>query len=166
MPRRRVLAAIATAALAVSAAVWLSWPVGEEGTIRSRLDAFCTDVNAGTAEGLGTVTRAATIGAYFTDAATVDLGKGTAPITGRETIIGMAARLQPRTSAFRLKFDDVDVRLGAGRTAADVTLTASFIRRSIASGEESMDASEFRLAMAKEGGAWRIARVTAVETLK
>ena len=29
-----------------------------------------------------------------------------------------------------------------------------------------MDASEFRFAMQKERGTWRIARVTAVETLK
>jgi hypothetical protein len=163
---RRAVAGLVTAALALTAVVWLSWPAGEEAAIRARLETFCTDVNAGATEGLGTVARAATIGAYFTDVATVDLGRGTAPISGRETIIGMATRLQPRTSAFRLKFDDVDVKLAPGASSADVTLTASFIRRSITSGEESMDASEFRLAMAKDAGTWRIARVTAVETLK
>jgi hypothetical protein len=159
------MAALATAALVAIGAAWLSWPRGDEAAIRARLESFCTDVNAGATEGLGTVRHAAAIGAYFTEGATVDFGKGTAPIAGRDTIMGMAARLQPRTSAFRLKFDDVSVRLGDAPTA-DVTLTASVIRRSIASGEESMDASEFRLAMEKQGSTWRIAHVTAVEALK
>ena len=164
--RRGVVALVATVAIAAGAVVWLNWPAGDESAIRSRLDAFCTDVNTTTPEGIGTVAHAATLGDYFTESAEVELGRGSAAITGRETIVGMAARLQPRTSAFRLKFDDVEVRMGPARTTADVTLTASFIRRSTSSGDESMDAIEFRLALAREGSTWRIARVTAVQTLK
>src|SRR5262245_43664087 len=136
MSRRGVVVALLAAVVVVTAGVWMSWPSGDEAAIRTRLEAFCTDVNAGTPEGLGTVTHAARVGSYFTDGATIELGRGSAPIAGRETIMGMAARLEPRTSAFRLKFDDVDVRVAPGRVTADVTLTASFIRQSTSSGEE------------------------------
>ena len=166
MQRRGALAAILTVAVAVSAGVWFWRSSSDEAVIRARLDAFVEEVNASTTDGFGIVARAATIGSYFTDEVTVDLGRGTSPISGRETIIGMAARLQPRTSAFRLKLDDVDVRLGPGKVSADVTLTASFIRRSISTGEEAMDAREFRLALAKTGGTWRFTSITAVDTLK
>ena len=39
---------------------------------------------------------------------------GAAPIRGRETLIGMAGRLQPRTAAFQLQFEDVTIDDGAG----------------------------------------------------
>ena len=76
----------------------------------------------------------------------------------------MAERLQPRTAAFRLQFEDVTVTMDPGETTADVHLTAEFIRRSITTGEESLDAREFSLGMQKVGGEWRIARVTAIDT--
>ena len=47
------------------------------------------------------------------------------------TLMGMAERLQPRTAAFRMELDDVGVEMTPGAATADVTLTASFIRRSI-----------------------------------
>ena len=53
----------------------------------------------------------------------------------------------------------------SGETA-DVHLTAEFIRRSITTGEESLDAREFTIGMRRVGGEWQIARVTAVETLE
>ena len=80
--------------------------------------------------------------------------------------MGMAARLQPRTAAFRMDLDDVGVEIVPGSDAADVLLTASFVRRSISTGEESLDAREFALVMTKTDGTWRIARVTAIDTLQ
>ena len=44
--------------------------------------------------------RSAQLGTFFTEDVDVELGSGAAPIHGRATIIGMAARLQPRTAAF------------------------------------------------------------------
>jgi hypothetical protein len=81
----------------------------------------------------------------------------------------MVARLQPRTAAFRLELDDVNVEFPAsgGRVGADVTLTASFIRRSLSTGEESRDAREFALVCRKDSDAeWRIERVSAVDTFR
>jgi hypothetical protein len=159
--------------VAVAAAAFFAWsrPSGDERAIRARLDGLVATVNANNGEGLAAMAHAAEIGGYFTDDAVVDLGEGTARIVGRSTLMGMAARLQPRAAAFRLRFDDVGVRVAPGGTSADVTLTASFIQRATGpEGEspegESMDAREFTLAMTRSSGGWQIARITAIDTLR
>ena len=78
----------------------------------------------------------------------------------------MAERLQPRTAAFRLQFEDVSVAMAPGGEAADVHLTAAFIQRSIATGDQSLDAREFTIGMRRVGADWQIARVRAVDTLE
>jgi hypothetical protein len=138
----------------------------DERTIRDRLDRLAADFNASTTDGLGTVAHAAQLGSYFTEDIVVDLGPGTAPIAGRDTLIGMAARLQPRTASFRVELADVNVAVSADRAHADVNLTASFIRRSITTGEQSIDAREFAVDMRKTGREWNIARVASVDTLR
>jgi hypothetical protein len=152
------------AGLAVFA--WRTREGGEERTIRERIEALRTEVNASTVDGLGTPGRAAQIGSYFTDDAVVELGGASVPIRGRETLMDMAARLQPRTAAFRLDLDDVGIELVPGGTGADVMLTASFVRRSISTGEESRDAREFAVVLVKTDGTWRISRITAIDTLR
>ena len=132
----------------------------------ARLDALRNEVNASTKDGLGIALRAAQIGSYFTDDAVVELGEGAAPIKGRETLMGMVARLQPRTAAFRMDLDDVTIDMAPGSSAADVLLTASFVRRNISTGEESLDAREYALVMTKADGTWRISRITAIDTLR
>jgi hypothetical protein len=147
-------------------AFWRTREGPDERMIRQRLEALRTEVNASTMDGVGTAARAVQIGSYFTEDAVVDLGGGAAPIRGRETLMDMAARLQPRTSAFRLDLDDVGIEVVPGGTAADVLLTASFVRRIISTGEESRDAREFALVLAKADGTWRISKITAIDTLR
>jgi len=165
MTVRRAVAAIA--AIAVTAAVVL-WFTGrsDEAQIRHRLDGLASEINTGVTEGLASAVRAAAIGNYFTEDVTIDLGPGTAPIHGRDTVIGMTARLQPRTSVFRLKFVDVTPTVSPDRTSAKVSLTAEIINTSVSTGEQSLDAREFALEMTRAGGDWRIRRVTSVETIK
>lgn len=160
----RVAGVVALAAVAFF--VWRSRASDDERVIRERLEALRAEVNSSTGDGIGTVARAANIGSYFTEDVVVDLGQGTAPILGRLTLMGIAERLQPRTAAFRLELDDVGVDMTPGAATADVTLTASFIRRTISTGEESRDAREFALALTKTGGTWRIARLTAIDVLR
>ncbi len=167
MNRRRVVRAVLL--LALGGAAWFAWrsrESGDERAIRARLEALRNEMNASTTDGLGTLARAAQIGGYFTDDVSIELGEGATPIHGRETLMGMAARLQPRTAAFRLDLDDISVELPPGANTADVLLTASFIRRSLSTGEESRDAREFSLVCQKGAGTWRIARVTAIDTLR
>jgi hypothetical protein len=158
--------ALASLALLGIVLLWRSWGSSDERAIGHRLDALTADINTTGGEGLGAVAHAADLGGFFTDDVVVDLGEGATPIVGRATLVGMASRLQRRTAAFRLRFDDVGIRLGPDRTTAEVALTASFVRRVDGADDESMDAREFALALTKQSGVWRIARVTAVDTLR
>jgi SnoaL-like domain len=161
------LAPIALAAALVAAAVfgWRAWTGGEERVIRARLASLVAEINARPGEGLGAVAHAAEIGSYFTEDVQIDLGPGTNPIQGRPMLIGMASRLGSRLSAFELVLEDVVVEL-TGDTAADVRLTASFVRRDTAAGLEPMDPSEFAVDMTRADGTWRIARLTVVQILR
>jgi SnoaL-like protein len=160
----RLLALVLLIAGAVLA--WRSRATPDELAIRSRLESLRNDVNSGTKEGIGIAVHAAQIGNYFTDDATVELGEGSPPIKGRDTLIGMIARLQPRTAEFRLELDDVTIEMVPGSNAADVLLTATFKRLNDAAGEPSLDAREYALVMTRADGPWRIARITAIDALR
>jgi len=163
--RRNAVIVLTVAALAI-ASWYLLVPGGGSANVRARLQALSDMINSSTVDGLGPEARAAQLGAFFTDDVDVDLGGGAAPIRESETLIGMAGRLQPRTAAFRLQFEDVTITMAPGDAAADVHLTAEIIRRGITTGDESLDAREFTLGMRLVDGEWQIARVTAVDTLK
>jgi hypothetical protein len=166
LTRRLVVRAVVVLVLAALALfAWRTRETGDERAIRERIEALRTEVNVSTRDGLGIAARAAEIGSYFTEDAIVELGAGST-IRGRETLMDMTARLQPRTAAFRLDLDDVGIELVPGGVAADVTLTASFVRRSLSTGEESRDAREFALVLVKTDGTWRISRITAIDTLR
>jgi hypothetical protein len=162
---RSALLAVAAAVAAAGIWAWLSRGSDDERAIRRRLAAFAEDFNDSTADGLGLAARAARIGSYFTDDVVLDLGAGAGPITGRETLMAMAMRLQPRSAAFELELDDIIIEVAPG-DVAEVTLTTIFRRRSVTSGETSLDAREFSVGMRKIGGDWRAARITAVDILR
>ena len=163
--RRNAAIVLAVAALAAAAWYFLV-PAGSSASVRARLQALSDLINSSTVDGQGPEARGAQLGAFFTEDVDVDFGQGAAPIRGRDTLIGMAGRLQPRTAAFRLRFEDVTIEMAPGEETADVHLTAEIIRRSVTTGEESLDAREFTLGMRRVDGEWQIARVTAVDTLK
>ena len=101
------IALIVGVVVALAAGVWFIYAPGDAGSaVKVRLQALAEMVNRSTVDGLGPEARAAQLGAFFTEDVDVDLGQGAAPIKGLDTVIGMAERLQPRTAAFRLKFED------------------------------------------------------------
>ena len=154
------------AVAALAAAAWLWWGGSpDEREIRRRVASFAADFNDGTTEGLASVARAARLGGYFTEDVVVELGHGSPPIEGRETLVGMAARLQPRTAAFDLTFEDVTIESLDG-DRAETSLTAVIRRRSVSSGEQSLDAREFAAELTRSGGVWRVRRIVAVDTLR
>jgi hypothetical protein len=157
-----VLACIAAAAVALWA--WRSWWPDDKRDIRSRLHELADDFNQRSTEGLGAVARAARLGTYFTEDVVIELGQGSPPIRGRDTIIGMAARLQLRTSAYRLELLDVNVDLRSP-TEADVRLTAAF-RSTGGASDGSIDAQEVALKMLKRSDEWRIGHVAAVDPFR
>jgi hypothetical protein len=148
-----------------------SWWQGDKALITARLNALVEQVNVHAADGLGSLARAAQIGQFFTDDVIVELGRGSAPITGRDTLMALAARLEPRTSGFTVKLADINVLVTPNDQSADVNLTAEIIRKASATPEAasagpSMDAREFAVIMRKVDGEWKVARLTAVDTLK
>jgi hypothetical protein len=165
MQLKRIAAIVGVVVAIAAAAMYLSTPGDEGAAVRKRLEQLADEVNQSTVDPAGAETRAVRLASFFADDVDVDLGQGSAPIHGRETVLGMAERLQPRTAAFRLKLEDVTVAIASGGETADVHLTAEFIRRSITTGEESLDAREFTMMMRRVGSDWKIGRVTAVETL-
>ncbi len=159
---RRVLALVALA-LVLGIWAWRTWWPSDEQQIRRRLHAFAAEFNEGTTDGLGTVARAARMSTYFTEDVVVDFGKGTSPIVGREMLLGMASRIQPRTAAFTVELLDISVNVSAG-TAAEVSLTAAF-RRGPSVGE-SIDARELAVSMTKIDGEWRVSRIKTVDPFR
>jgi len=162
--RTRLGVAIAVVVAALAAAWW--WTGHDEAaTVRNRLTALAADINASAGEGLGSLARAAQIGGYFTPDVVVDLGPGSTPIRGRDTVMAMAARLQPRTTAFTLKLADINVALDEAKTSGTVDLTAEFTRRAPGA-DDALDAREFALKVVKADGAWQIAQITAVDPVR
>ena len=162
---RRVQLVLAVLVVAGLGLWWWRGGSSAEREVRALFDGFAREFNSGTTDGIGLLARAAHIGENFTPDVVIELGHGSPPIQGRETLMGMASRLQPRTSAFVLEFDDVNVEFG-DPDHGEVTFTALFRRRSQVSGEESIDAREFAGEVVRADGRWRVSRVVAVDTLR
>src|SRR6188474_970879 len=138
---RRVQLILAALVLAGLGLWWWKGGSSAEREVRALFDGVAREFNSGTTDGIGLVARAAHIGQYFAPDVVIELGQGSPPIHGRETLMGMASRLQPRTSAFVLELDDVNAEF-TDADHGEVTFTA-LIRRRDQSGEESIDAREF-----------------------
>jgi hypothetical protein len=161
---RRLQIAVAVLVLAGAGLWWWRGGSAAEREIRALFHNFANELNSGTTDGLSLLARAAQIGDSFTPDVVVELGQGSTPIHGRETLMGMATRLQPRTAAFVVELDDVSVAL-RDPDHADVTFTALIRRKSHESAEESIDAREFAAEVVRTDR-WRISRVVAIDTLR
>ena len=159
--RRFISTLVGAAALAAGCGWWND----EKGAITRRLREFTEVVNAAAPEGLVSVSRAAEIGSFFTDDVVVDLGEGSTPVTGRETLMAMSMRLQPRLAQFTIGFADANISVAPDKQSADVTLTVEFFSRDQTT-RQQMDAREFKLGMRQADGVWKMSRVTAVDALK
>ena len=164
---RRAQAGVLVAVAIAGAGFWMwrSAATPAERAIRNRFEQFAEELNAGTTDGLGSVARAARIGQFFTPDVVVELGRGSPPIHGRETLIGMSARLQPRTAAFVFEFSDVTIDV-VEQTRAEVVFTMVIRRRNVESRPESIDAREFSVEMRNTDGEWRVSRAVAIDTLR
>ena len=163
---RRTLGAIGAAILIAAGAYWW-WNAGssDEREVRRLFKDFTAELNAGTTSGFGTIAHVARLSEYFSPEVVVELGHGSPPIQGREVLLGMVSRLQPRTSAFLVEMDDVNVEF-TEPDRGEVTFTALIRRRSFDSKEESIDAREFAGEVARSGGRWRVTRIMAIDTLR
>jgi hypothetical protein len=162
VPRRSAFLLVLLA-VAAGLSAWTR-AMSEKTAVERRLEALAAEVNESTADGAGLAARAELLGTYFTDDVVIELGRGAAAIHRRATVMDMAFRLQPRTSAFTLRLTDIGVVLAPDRLSGNVVLTAEFVRRG--GGEDSIDARELSIGMTKADGTWRIARLTVVEAFR
>ena len=160
---RRTLALVVVLLLGFLA--WRYLAPNDERDVRRRLNAFASAFNETSSGGVATVAHAARLGSYFTEDVVVELGDGAPPIRGRQTLIAMATRLQPRTEAFTLELVDQNVTVSSP-TTAEVNLTATFRRRSHASGEDAVEARELALRMIKAAGNWLVSEVKSVDAFR
>lgn len=159
MLRRAELRIIGIAAVVIAAAIfaWRAMFPSDERQIRRQLTRVAEEVNE-QRQGLGAVAQAADVASAFADDVVIDLGQGV-PIRGRDTLMGIVARLQPRTSRYEVRIRDMNVRVDTpGSASVDLSATTS--------GDNGMDAREFQLQMVKRDGKWLIARVTPVHVLE
>jgi hypothetical protein len=161
---RRTLSALCAAIVASAAFWWWNSGSSDERQVRSLFYDFAEELNEGATGGFGTLAHVARLAEFFSPEVVVELGPGSPPIQGRETLLGMVSRLQPRTSAFVVEMDDVNVEFTTPDDG-DVTFTA-VIRRRSESGAESIDAREFAAEVVRDGSRWRVSRVVAIDTLR
>jgi hypothetical protein len=162
---RRTLAGLTAVVIAAGALWWWSVGSSDERQVRRLFEDFAEELNAGTTSGFGTLTHLARLSEFIHPEIVVELGQGSPPIQGRETLLGMVSRLQPRTSAFVLEMDDITVEF-TDADHGEVTFTALIRRRSVDSAEESIDAREFGAEVVRSGGHWRVSRIVAIDTLR
>lgn len=159
MLRRAELRLIGIAAVVLGAAMfaWRAVFPSDERQIRRQLTSLAAEVNE-QPQGLSAIAQAADVASAFADDVVIDLGEG-APIRGRDTLMGIVARLQHRTSRYEVRIRDMDVRVDdPGSASVDLSATTS--------GDNGMDAREFQLQMVKREGTWLIARVKPVRVLE
>lgn len=159
MPRRAGMRVVA-GALVLSGLALFAWRArfpSDERQIRRQLTQLAARINEH-AQGLSAIAQAADVGAAFADDVVIDLGEG-APIRGRQMLMGIVARVQPRTSRYQVTIRDIVVHVEDEDSAAvDLSVTTS--------GESGLDAREFKLQMIKRDGTWLIARVAPVRVLE
>jgi hypothetical protein len=162
MARRTQLTALAVVAAAGVIWLWQGRASPQEKQIRRRVADFMAEFNSAP-DGLGIAARAARLGQFFTSDAVVELGRGSTAIHGRDTLMGMAARLQPRTADVTLELTDVNLEM-VDEARAEITLTVVTRRRG--AGDASLDAREFVAELQYIDGDWRASRVAAVDTFR
>lgn len=156
-----VLAAIAVIVVAILCRTYF-FP-SDESRITHRLEQLADDVTRSSADAPGGLARTARMATYFTEDVVVEPGEGVEPIRGRDALMALSTSLRGSGGTLRAAVTDVHVKL-LSETAADVTLTAT-VEKSAGGAQPSLDAREFALQMVRQG-TWRIARVTAVDTLR
>jgi voltage-gated potassium channel Kch len=155
--------ALGLAVVAAAAAGFSLWPT-DARAIRQTLAAAADTLSVPAGEGdLQRVARAAGLAKRLTTDVTVEAGPEGPSIQGRDTVVGLAARLRI-AGPVTVSFTEIDLAVdgAAGRATARVAGHVSGERR----GElERVDGTELTVELTRIDGAWLIARVTRVPDL-
>jgi hypothetical protein len=161
LSRQLVLAAVAAAGL------WAGWQwffPSDEARIVAVLERIADGVSSGAEDGdIGRLARAASLRHEFAPAVTVDAGPPFQRITGREAIIGAAARTAGSIRNLSITFPDVAIAVASDRQSATAVVTAE--ARFDEGGGRGLDARELELAFTRYEGDWVVSAVTLVRPL-
>jgi hypothetical protein len=154
-------------AVAAAAVLWFGWQwlyPSDEAQIVALLERVADGVSSGADEGdVGRLARAASLRHEFAPDVTVDAGPPFQRISGREAIIGAAARTAGSVRNLSIVFPDVAVAVAPDRQSATVVVTAE--ARFDDGGRRGIDARELELAFTRPQGRWVISAVTLVRPL-
>ena len=163
MIQRVVLIAVALTAL------WFGWRwvfPNDEAQIRAVLERIADAVGSGADEGeVGRIARAASIRKELDPQVAVDAGPPFTRLTGRDTLIGTAVRVNSRVRDLEVQFDDVQVSVAPDRETAKVYLTAAAYFRDQRGGQ-GLDARELDITFRRLEGHWVVSAVALVRTLE
>ena len=157
---------VIAAALAVCG--WYGWGYlfpDDEAEIRAVLERIAEGVSSGGEGGVSRIARAAALRHEFSPQVTVDAGAPFERLTGRDAVIGMAAKVAGAAKNLDVRFDDVSIVLGSEGDTADVSLTA-YAQLTDAAGGHGVDARELKAAFSKTDGRWLVRAVTLVRAIQ
>ena len=162
-PLARIVLIVVLAAAAVGAYRWWNSP---ERQIHRVLAGLAEDLSHDQpATGVGAVTAVAGLQQYFAVDVVVEPGGSVPPLTGRDAVLGAAARLYAAVPSLQVEFVDVRIDLGTTGTNATVDCTAS-ARVSDRGGQPSVDAREVIMTLRVIDGRWVIDSARAVQVLE
>ena len=144
---------------------WRWWFPSDEAQIHAVLDRIAEGIGSGASDGeVGRLARAAGLRNDLDPNVVIEAGEPFARLTGRDTAIGMAARLNSTARNLEVDFEDVEITVHDGRTTADVSLSA--IARFDEGGGRGLDARELNVIFKRLDGRWVVAEVTLVRALQ
>lgn len=157
------------AAAVVIAAAWFGYQwlfPSDEAMIRALLDRIAESVSG--AEGDSNITRmarAAGLRSELDPQITVDAGPPFSKLTGRDAVIGTAARFNTTARDVTISFSDVAIDVAPDRASARATLTAE-ARFRAAEGGRGLEARELLVTFRRPEGEWVVSDVTLIQTLQ
>ena len=150
-----VRVAIAIAALVAMLGGYWWWSNPGRGVHRLLSDVASTLSHDEPEADLRSITAVAALQAHLTPDVSVDIGRSSTPLRGRQEVIAMVARLRASSSMMRVQFFDPDIQFSddsSGTTRVTVQVTTRG-----AGGEEVAAAHVVSFALVRADGRWQIA---------
>lgn len=154
--------------LAVIAAGFGAWRYvfpGDEARIRAVLHRVAEAATAGAAEGsVARLSRAAAIRDELAPDVTVDAGAPVPRLSGREAVVGAAARMGGTVRNLEIRFPDISVAVGSDQQSAVAVVTAE--AHFDGSDGRRFEARELEIDFKRVDGNWVIAAVSVISPIR
>jgi hypothetical protein len=154
----------------IAASLWFGWRwmfPDDEAQIKAVLARIAEGLGGDTGSNgeVGRIARAASLRNEFAPDVTIDAGAPLQRLTGRDSIIGAAARMNSTVRNLEIQFPDVSVHVDPDRQTATATVTAE-ARFEDRAGIRVIDARELEVGFKRIDGNWVISAVTVMRPLE